>query len=86
MDCFSARLRAAGETSWDLGPFAAVLQCLHLDTHLLEQQNTKKPRGTKKNCVHGSWDKFWTKDTETTKTQLPLLKNLEQKRGVGSKS
>ena len=37
---------------WDLGLFAAVLQCLHLDTPLLEQQNTKKLDGTKNNCMH----------------------------------
>ena len=30
------------ETAWDLALFAAVLQCLHLDVPLLEQQNTKK--------------------------------------------
>jgi len=28
------------ETGWDLGP---LLQCLHLDTSLLQQWNTKKP-------------------------------------------
>ena len=28
--------------TWDLKPFAAVLQCLHLDKHLFELQNTKK--------------------------------------------
>ena len=33
----------------------------------------------------GDWDKFWTKNTETKKTQLPL-KILEQKQGPGSKS
>ena len=31
--------------AWDLGPFAAELQYLHLDTPLLEQQNTKKLYG-----------------------------------------
>ena len=30
----------------------AVLQCLHLDTPLLEQPNTKKPYGAKNNCMH----------------------------------
>ena len=39
------------ETGWDLGPFAAGLQCLHLDTPLLQQQNTKKLSGTKNNCM-----------------------------------
>ena len=38
--------------AWDLGPFAAELQYLHLDTPLLEQQNTKKLYVTKNNCVH----------------------------------
>ena len=28
--------------AWDLGPFATVLQCLHLDKSLLELKNTKK--------------------------------------------
>ena len=37
--------------AWDLGHFAAVPQCLHLDTALLEQQNTQKLYGTKNNCV-----------------------------------
>ena len=42
---------SATETGWDLGPWAAVLQCLHLDTPLLEQ-NTKKLNGTKNNGMH----------------------------------
>ena len=37
--------------SWDLGSFAAVLQCLHLDKPLLEQQNTNKLYGIKNNYV-----------------------------------
>ena len=47
-----AELGVQIETGWDLGPFAAMLQCLHLDTRLPEQQNTKKLYGTKNNCVH----------------------------------
>jgi hypothetical protein len=31
---------------------------MHLDTPLLQQQNTKKLYGIKNN-----WSKFWTKDT-----------------------
>ena len=38
--------------AWDLGPFAGELEYLHLDTSLLEQQNTKKLYGTKNNCMH----------------------------------
>ena len=40
---------------WDLGPVAAVLQCLHLDTPLLQEQNAKKPDGTENNCFHAQW-------------------------------
>ena len=39
--------------TWDL-----LLQCMRLDTPLLQQQNTKKLYGIKNN-----WSKFWTKDT-----------------------
>ena len=35
-------------------PFAAVLQSLHLDTPLLELQNTKKLCGTKNNSMHAA--------------------------------
>ena len=41
----SVSLRQTG--AWD-----ALLQCLHLDTHLLVQKNTKKLQGTKTNCTH----------------------------------
>ena len=34
------------------GTWDPLLQCLHLDTPLLEQQNTQKLYGTKNNCVH----------------------------------
>ena len=34
------------------GTWDPLLQCLHLDTPLLEQQDTKKLYGTKNNCVH----------------------------------
>ena len=33
-----------------------------------------------------SWGKLETKDTKSPKTQQPLLKNLEQKHSVRSKS
>ena len=33
-----------------------------------------------------SWGKFWTKDTKRPKSQLALLKSLEQKQDVESKS
>ena len=40
---------------WDrMGPgtWDPLLQCLHPDKDLLEQQNTKKLQGTKNNCGH----------------------------------
>ena len=36
------RVVAKGRQAWDMGLSAAVLQCLQLDTPLLEQQNTKQ--------------------------------------------
>ena len=75
------------ETGWDLGPFAAVLQCLHLDTPLFQQQNTKKLHGTKNNCVDVQLGQILDKRyKETKKAQLSLLRSLEQKQGVTSKS
>ena len=74
---------------WGLGPFAAMLQSLHLDTPLLEQQNTKKLYGTTNNCMHAQWGfsnsgpKRYKRDK---KKNLPPWKNLEGKHGVGNKS
>ena len=72
------------ETGWDLGLFAAVLQCLHLDKPLLKQQNTKTLSGTKNNCVHVQLGQIMDKRYKKTKkkTQLPLLKSWEQKPGT----
>ena len=41
-NCTLVNVGRLTETGWDLGPFAVVLQCLHLDICLLELQNTKK--------------------------------------------
>ena len=73
--------------AWDLGPFAGELEYLHLDTSLLEQQNTKKLYGTKNNCVHQQLGQILDpKDTKRSKYQLLLLRGLEQKLRVGCKS
>ena len=49
-------LRQAG--TWD-----PLLQCLHLhlDKHLLEQQNTKKLQGTKNHCIHAQLGQIMNK-------------------------
>lgn len=61
----------------------ALLQCLHLDTLLLQQQNTKKKYRIKNNCMHGQLGQVMDKShRETKKTPLPLLKNQEQKQGT----
>ena len=71
------------ETGWDLGPFAAVLQCLHLDKRLLEQQNKRNYKGVKITACMLSWGNLWTRRyKKTKKTQLPLLKSWEQKQGT----
>ena len=51
----------------DPGPFAAVLQCLLLDTPLLQQQNTNKLYGTKSSCVHVQLGQILDKRYKETK-------------------
>ena len=56
-----------------LGPFAAMLQSLHLDTPLLEQQNTKKLYGTTNNCMHAQWGQILApKETKKKKNPAAL--------------
>ena len=61
--------------TWD-----PLLQCWHLDKCLLKQQNIKKLKETKNNCVYVQLDQFWTKDTKRQIAQL--LKSQEQKQGI----
>ena len=63
------------------GAWAPLLQGLHLDTRLLQQQHTKKLQGTKNNCACAAGANYGQKDTKPPKTQLPLLKSQEQKQG-----
>ena len=49
------RLRLRRLEVCGLGPFGAMFQSFHLDTPLLEQQNTKKLYGTTNNCMHAQW-------------------------------
>ena len=44
--------------AWDLGPFAAMLQSVYLDTPLLKLQNTKTLCGTKNNGMHAQLGKI----------------------------
>ena len=56
-----------------------MLKCLHLDTPLLQEQNTKKLYGTKNNYGYAKLGQILDKRDQNT--QLPLLKSLEQKKG-----
>lgn len=70
-----------GAGSWD-----PLLQRLHLDISS-EQENTEKLYGTKNNSVHAQLGQVLEKKTQKDqKTQLLLLKSLEQKQDVGVKS
>lgn len=72
-------IKLASEIGWGPGPSAAVLQSLYLGTPLLDQ-----PNGTKNNSLHVQLGQVLDpKDTKRPKTQWPLLRNLEQKQGVG---
>ena len=73
---------------WDrLGPgtWDPLLQGLHLDKRLLEQQNTKELWGTKNNCVHVQSGQIMNskiqKGQNATVTS-PLVRCQEQKHGT----
>ena len=55
-----------GVTGWGLGPSAALLQCLQLNSPLHELQNRKK-LGLKITVCLCSWGKLWSKDTKRPK-------------------
>ena len=57
-----------------MGPFAAVQQSVHLDTPLLELQNTKKIYGTKNNCVDVQLEQIL--DQKSCLTRKPMDCNL----------
>ena len=67
--------------TWD-----SLLKCLNLDTALFKQQNTKKQYGTKNNFMHAPLGQIRGKTQKECLENSPLLKSLEQKQGVGSKS
>ena len=62
-----------GPSTWD--PLGQWLQSLHLDKHLLKQQNTKKWKGTKNNCVGANYGQEDTKKKKKNpKTKKSHLK------------
>ena len=54
-------------TGLELGPSAAVLQCLRLNPPLLEQQNTKRLHETKNDCVKVQLGQILDKGYKETK-------------------
>ena len=57
-----------------------MLQCSHLDTLLLRQRNTAKLQRAENNCLRVQLGQ--TLDPKVKKTQLPLLRSLEQNQGT----
>ena len=77
---YPLRIRKSLRGHWDkLGPGTLSLQSLHLDTPLLQKQNTKKLYGTKNNYGYAKLGQILDKRDQNT--QLPLLKGLEHKTG-----
>ena len=73
---------SGAETGWD-----PLLRGMHLDnTSPPAKKMQRNDVGLKRTLCMSSWGKFWTKKKRDQKTQLSLLKSLEQKQGVGSKS
>ena len=56
------------------GTWDPLLQGLHLDEALLEQQIQRDDRGLKVTVCVSSWGNYGRQDTKTAKTQLPLQK------------
>ena len=60
-----------------------MLQCLHLDTPLFQQQNTKKLYGTENNCACAAGANSGPKDIKRpTNPYCHFLKSQEQKQGT----
>ena len=74
-------ISSTSEAGLGPGTLAAVLQCLHLDTTLPEQQNMNY-MGLKLTARMSSQDKFWTKGTKKPKYHLSLQNSLQQKQGT----
>ena len=70
--------------AWDLGP---SLQCLHLDTLLLEHKIQRNYMGLKMAVCMCSWNKSWTKRYKKTNNSVAISEELGAKElGVGSKN
>ena len=69
-DPLQGEVRQAG--TWD-----PLLQCLHLDKGLLEQQNTKKLYGTKNNCTHAQLGQIMDKKIQKDKNKKPTATSEE---------
>ena len=75
------------EISWDVGPFAAGLQCLHLDTPLFKHQNIKKLHGIKNHCMHTQLGQLLDKRHKETKKPICHFGKAQSKtRGLGAKA
>ena len=76
-------------SGWDLGPFAPVMQGLHLDNVSSSNKMLKKYKRLKITAitVHTQLGQILDKRyIKGKKPQLPPLKSSEQNQGVGSKS
>lgn len=73
--------------AWDLGRFTAVLQCLNLDTLLLEHKIQRNYMGLTIAVCMCSWNKFWTTRYKKTENSAAISEELGAKElGVGSKN
>ena len=71
--------------AWNPGLFDAVLQCLHLDIPLLDEQNTEKLLGLNITACMCNWDKFWIQKIQSVKKKKPncyFWGALEQNQGT----
>ena len=86
--CTALEFWSQTETSWGLGPFAAVLQCLFLGILLLQLQNMKRLHGAKNNCMHAQSGQILDQKIQKGKTPNYHFRRIgsNKKLGVRSKS
>ena len=79
---WKARMKIQAETGWDLGPFAAGLQCLHLDTPLSSSNEIQRNyMALKITTGMRSWGKLWTKRYKRPKLSTATSAELGAKTG-----
>ena len=81
--CYCKVLKGGTGTGWDLGP---LLQGLHLDTRLLQQQIQRNYKGLKITACMRSWGKLWTRYKKTKNPNCHVYRAQSKSRRSGARA